>query len=724
MSLTSWFQTLYNISRVNEKIRPQVIEVLKSAKKRYQQIEPIINTFVQENVKTYVQSVLFLLACLTRQKHVHCVGKGELLKQLLKINEMKTSVASLSCEIAANEYLLVSVLYSKMVIRNLSVKTLRFNDLLLSLKHATVETAPAGLPPLQYHCMMQVAFVSNPPSLIKRLVLQRSKPQLFVMFNMFMLFVMWSRRKLPVQNESGLLENAIKLQKWRVLPCLQLEKLRSLLTGGFKTLSRRSIQVNVVSYNSNSNLSDAFEKLFCTLYNSNRKNPLEFPDVICFQEITNDLQNVDTVSYDLSSLKLQIQITKTSPHTFTAKFTVSKKRKRGSDAKKGSPRLDLILGANPKPMVWNEAILPTYHGVIAHQSAGLKMTQNTFKNLVILTKNDIEVEQLGYYAIQRFITKEQAKRLHTFFKWYCASYYHYWVDTTSTTKSDKLQEVIDFLKLKPSLSEKFVSSIVDSLDKSTSILSEDKKMLLRDYLIMTPSSQQAIVTRFALLNERLENTEFHKYIYSLLNEYLTHANLALFFPQQIDGSNAVVEKKDFLIPWEISDSDDVKIDIRSQLFIRGILTVELKIKNFTFGVATIHNTNNRYNYSPLIYYLTELQNNIFKNMPFILIGDMNIDGIDIQKKEELNTFLSSANLVVKQSVAPTHSAKWLDFLIHNSTKISVSELSSLRVGSSSTYMNCTARAKLRARVLQKLPSFRGKYYSDHSVFSSNIVLKK
>jgi hypothetical protein len=274
---------------------------------------------------------------------------------------------------------------------------------------------------LNWHIMLH-AVVALWPELVKSMSLLNhySRLNLFL-FNLFMTLNLLDKLSLPLSDENRKELNHIKsvLQKLNVLPSDN-----QMLIGGGKKRKKPGkkdeekkaeaeegagaagvednveIELDIVSHNANDNFKGALKRVLCNITSVVAPNTLIFPDIICLQEINeNILKKNDSPEFyiELENISLKAKITKdllTPNEKFVLHFE-----------KSGSPR-------NDKAMIYITSY-DNYTGYIAEQTAGCKQIGNTYKNLCILVNNNrgFKINSPRYYAIKRTWSQQKIKKL-------------------------------------------------------------------------------------------------------------------------------------------------------------------------------------------------------------------------------------------------------------------------------------------------------------------------
>ena len=438
---------LFRVAQVSSKNYMLVLQLIRQALELYvnpgssvQSLSSDFLKFVNNNLPMYMKFVNFMLLRLTQVE-----TRSYRLDQMheLEVDVKRAKGPLFFASVESEGFLLFRKQGSTCLVL---VNQFGHNNLypLLPGNLGTFLVPPspfAGSPNhVNWHVMLHVLFALQPGLLDNLSVIQKYPAFNLSLFGLFMMLSLSDRVNFKdKENLKRLVRIRGTLEKLKVLPTFT----KPILTGG------EVLNLDIVSYNSNDNLQDTLERLFCALTKPGQE--FVFPDVICLQEINNsyiqfllDLNSKPTgITFVSAKLKLRFLLTENpdSPCTFFlsfAKYTPDSSSDSSSPASsesKGKKRKSVVgtrtrapstrgfkgpltsTGEVIVPEIKYSSIFPKYQCVMAEQSAGYKNVPSTYKNMCILVNitNSKNIQynngEEKYWTIGRIYSEKKQKIL-------------------------------------------------------------------------------------------------------------------------------------------------------------------------------------------------------------------------------------------------------------------------------------------------------------------------
>ena len=452
------------------------------------------------------------------------------------------------------------------------------------------------------------------------------------------------------------------------------------------------VPFDIVSYNCNSNFIETLSLMFCTLTSLQKKSitPLHFPDIICLQEVNNNVLDTPIESVPLSYLA-NVNATVTSLKFNTDKNAFNLTLNSASSRPKRKAGMDSITG---------EIV---YTGFLAQQSAGCKDVACTFKNLYILIRNhsNLNIKNSKYFTMKRYIDPFRKMILRKCY-----------FEEHSLPRELNAIVLADstFSKNREFKTKMKQDKVIDDYlsGENISCLQYDKHVAVTTFLFQEIEEyiknefKQKIkeITNLGLVDDYLDEADKQLLNFYESNENITRKIRSIdadnFFPQKISTDEITVNETTPIRAKSLTcDADDqivsTNLQIRENLIIRGILCVTLELeKKKRLTIATIHNTNNSNNIITFTSYLKKLKEIQKPQVPFILIGDTNIS-LEEQKDEELSDILEDTQIGVGVSREVTSkNNKLIDWAVYSKPNVVWVGMEALTVGKNTELLNCTA----------------------------------
>jgi hypothetical protein len=159
--------------------------------------------------------------------------------------------------------------------------------------------------------------------------------------------------------------------------------------------------LKIISWNAYTHFSEAVGKLLCMT--SPSKINLIFPDIICLQEITDNLMSSDQQEYDVHLLNnVYFELDNRTTDSFHLRF-------------KNKAFVRALRSTTSTPLDQ----LPTYTGFVAEQTSYAPKIESHYKNLYILVRQDptlLQIMDHPYLAMKKCISKNTVKYTHKIVK--------------------------------------------------------------------------------------------------------------------------------------------------------------------------------------------------------------------------------------------------------------------------------------------------------------------